>query len=115
MGLGGRVGIRNANELLENLLNFHVEATFQKAESIYQDFKLDNPDELREIKDVIKHYFFNAVSQQKYNTVANAAVFYVLKKSNSLLGYNYFHEKFRVDSGSLKTCYKMIKKIEENL
>ena len=97
---------------LGDLLNTHVEMTFHIASEIYRRFNINDLNQLNEIKSAITNYFFNETHQKQYNTVANAAVFYVLKKENPLLSFSYFHDKFKVDAKSLKSCVEQIQKIE---
>jgi hypothetical protein len=98
--------------LLENVLNNHIEKTNEIVSSAYKTLNLSDNDELNEIENVVKNYFFNVNGQKKYKTVAYAAIFYVQKKSNPKLSVNYFHEASGIDSKCLKDCVKQIENLE---
>jgi hypothetical protein len=98
--------------LLENALKNHIEKTNEIVSSAYKTLNLSDNDELNEIENVVKNYFFNVNEQKKYKTVAYAAVFYVQRKSNPKLSINHFHETLLINSKSLKDCVKQIENLE---
>ncbi|MFA5333135.1 MAG: hypothetical protein WC376_01425 [Candidatus Nanoarchaeia archaeon] len=97
---------------LGELLNNHIKKTYEIALVTCEDFNLKDEAQLSKIKGIISDYYASITHQRQYNTVANAAVFYVLSQTNPLISFNYFHETFNVYTQSLKKCVKQIKKIE---